>query len=166
MQGPTVAVLPFVNESGDANNDALATRLAEDTIGYLGNFSWLRIVGRSAGSSKPGGDPIEAARQIGADYVVSGNVRSGAAALRVSFQVDDAHSGARIWSKTLQPTAEAIQTGDSEAEIAGRASALIGLLNNGPIADAEYKRMQTKPAGELSSYECVIQGNYSIPRRQ
>ena len=55
-QGPTVAVLPFVNESGDANNDALATRLAEDTIGYLGNFSWLRVLGRSAGSTKPGSD--------------------------------------------------------------------------------------------------------------
>ena len=127
-QGPTVAVLPFVNESGDANNDALATRLAEDTIGYLGNFSWLRIVGRSVGSAKLGGDPIEAARQIGADYVVSGNVRSGAAALRVSFQVDDARSGARIWSKTLQPTAEASPNGSGEAEVAGRASALIGCM--------------------------------------
>ena len=161
-QGPTVAVLPFVNESGDANNDALATRLAEDTIGYLGNFSWLRIVGRSPGSTKPGGDPIEAARQIGADYVVTGNVRSGAAALRVSFQVDDACSGARIWSTTLQPTAEAVQTSVSEVEVAGRASALIGLRNGGAIADAEFKRMQTKPASELSSYECIVQANDAI----
>ena len=160
-QGPTVAVLPFVNESGDASNDALATRLAEDTIGYLGNFSWLRIVGRSAGSTKPGGDPIEAARQIGADYVVSGNVRSGASALHVVFQLDDARSGARIWSNTLEPTAEAIRTGVAEAEVAGRASALIGELGNGAVSAAEFKRTQTKPAGELSSYECIVQANYS-----
>jgi adenylate cyclase len=160
-QGPTVAVLPFVNESGDANNDALATRIAEDTVGYLGNFSWLRIVGRSAGSTKPGGDPIEAARQIGADYIVTGNLRSGAAALSVSFQVDDARSGARVWSKTLEPTAEAIRNGSGEAEIAGRASALIGELGNGAISDAEFKRIQSKPAGELSSYECIVLGNYS-----
>ena len=160
-QGPTVAVLPFVNESGDANDDALAIRLGEDTIGYLGNFSWLRIIGRSSGSAKPGGDPIEAARQIGADYVVTGNVRSGAAALRVSFQVDDVRSGARIWSKTLEPTAEAIQTGAGEAEVAGRASALIGLGGNGAISDVEFKRTQTKPAGMLSSSECIVQAHYS-----
>ena len=146
-QGPTVAVLPFVNESGDASNDALATRLAEDTIGYLGNFSWLRIVGRSAGSTKPGGDPIEAARQIGADYVVSGNVRSGASALHVVFQLDDARSGARIWSNTLEPTAEAIRTGVAEAEVAGRASALIGqqvTARSPPPSSSERRR--SRPA--------------------
>ena len=70
--GPAVAVLPFVNATGDAKNDTLALRLGQKTADYLGKYTWLRAIGRSGGAAKATADPIAAARELGADYVVTG----------------------------------------------------------------------------------------------
>jgi hypothetical protein len=47
------------------------------------------------------------------------------ATLRVTFQVDDVHSGARVWSRTVSPILESINTAAAEAEVAGHAAALL-----------------------------------------
>ena len=152
--GPAVAVLPFVNATGEAKNDALALRLGQKAADYLGKYTWLRAMGRPGGAAKGGADPIEAARELGADYVVTAEVDSGADSPRATFHVDDAHSGARVWSQTLAPILEDPKSGAAEEEIAGRAGSLI----KSAIFDAELTRAKAKKDGERTTYDCVVLG--------
>ena len=97
--------MPFANATGDAKNDVLALRLGQKTTDYLGKYGWLRAVG-TGGAAKNVADPIAAARNSAADYVVTAKVvRRGFPAR--TFHVDDAQSGARLWSQTLAPILEA-----------------------------------------------------------
>jgi adenylate cyclase len=157
--GPAVAVLPFVNATGDAKNDALALRLGQKAADYLGKYTWLRAIGRPGGAAKSGADPVAAAREIGADYVVTAEVDSGADSPRATFHVDDAHSGARVWSQTLTPILEDPKSGAGEEEIAGRAGALM----QSAIFNAELTRAKAKKDGERTTYDCVVLGFGEIP---
>jgi class 3 adenylate cyclase/TolB-like protein len=150
--GPAVAVLPFANATGDAKNDALALRLGQKTADYLGKSGWLRAIGRSGGAAKSGTDPIAAARELNADYVVTGEVDSGADSPRATFHVDDAHSGARVWSQTLAPILEDPKSAAAEEELAGRAGSLI----KRPIFETELTRAKAKKDGERTTYDCYV----------
>ncbi len=150
--GPAVAVFPFVNATGDARNDTLALRLGQKTTDYLGKYSWLRTFGRPGGAAKSSADPVAAGRELGADYVVTAELESGADSPRAAFHVDDAHSGARVWSQTLTPILEDPKSAAAEEELAGRAGAL---MQDG-IFLAEHKRAESKKDGERTTYDCYI----------
>jgi TolB-like protein/tetratricopeptide (TPR) repeat protein len=157
--GPAVAVLPFANATGDAKNDALALRLGQKAADYLGKYGWLRALGRPGGAAKAGADPVAVGREIGADYVVTGEVDSGADSPRATFHVDDAHSGARIWSQTLTPVLEDPKSGTAEEEIAARA----GSLMQSAIFNTELTRAKARKDGERTTYDCVVLGFSAAP---
>jgi TolB-like protein len=152
--GPAVAVLPFVNATGDAKNDALTLRLGQKAADYLGKYTWLRAIGRPGGAAKSGADPVAAGRELNTDYVVTGEVDSGGDAPRATFHVDDAHSGARVWSQTLAPILEDPKSAAAEEELAGRA----GSLMQGAIFNADLTRAKAKKDGERTTYDCVVMG--------
>jgi adenylate cyclase len=152
--GPAVAVLPVVNATGDSKNDPLALRIAQKTTDYLGKYSWLRAIGRTGVAAKNGADPVAAARELGTDYVVTADLDSGADSPRATFHVDDAHSGARVWSRTLTPAIEDPKSGAAEEEIAGSAGSLI----QSAIFDSELTRAKAKQDEERTTYDCVLFG--------
>jgi adenylate cyclase len=152
--GPAVVVLPFVNATGDAKNDTLALRLGQKAADYLGRYTWLRAIGRSGVAARSGTDPVAAARELSADYAVTAEVDSGADSPRATFHVDDARSGARVWSQTLVPILEDPKSGPAEEELAGHA----GWLLQGAILDAERARAKAKKDGERTTYDCVVLG--------
>ena len=152
--GPTVAVLPFANASGNAQNDALALRISQKATDYLGKYTLLRTIGSWGDAAGSAADPIVAGGKLGAAYVVTGNVESGADTLRVTFQVDDVRSRARIWSQTLAPILEDAKSGAAEEELAGRAASLM----DDAILVAENARAQSKNVGERTAYDCVVMG--------
>ena len=151
---PTVAVLPFANVTGNPQYDPLTQRIGQKTMDAAGNATIWRIVGRPGGAAGTAGDPIEAGRQLNADYVVTGNLEAGGDALRVTFQLDDVHSGARIWSQTISPVLESVNTAPAEAEIAGRAEGLLSAA----ILDAERTRLSGAGEIEKTTWGCVLEG--------
>jgi tetratricopeptide (TPR) repeat protein len=115
--------------------------------------SFWRIVGRLGGAAGTA-DPIESGRQLNADYVVTGNLEEWGDALRVTFQADDVHSGARIWSQTISPVLESVHTAAAEAEVAGRAEGLLSAA----ILDAERTRLSAAGDIEKTTWGCVLLG--------
>jgi len=152
--GPTVAVVPFANATGDAKNDALALRIGQKTTDYVGKYAWLRTIGRTGGAAKSGADPVAAGREVDADYVVTAEVDSGADSPRATFHVDDVHSGARVWSQTLIPILEDPKSGAAEEELAGRA----GSLMQDAILNSERTRAKAKKDEERTAYDCFLLG--------
>jgi adenylate cyclase len=151
---PTVAVLPFANVTGNPQYDPLTQRIGQKTRDAAGNDTIWRIVGSPGGTAAGAADPIEAGRQLNADYVVTGNLEAAGDALRVTFQADDVHSGARIWSQTISPVLESVNTAAAEAEVAGRAEGLL----NAAILDAERSRLSAAGGIEKTTWGCVLEG--------
>jgi adenylate cyclase len=155
---PTVAVLPFTNVSGDPQHDTLAQRIGQKTRDAASSATIWRIVGRwGAGTAA---DPIEAGRQLNADYIVTGNLEAGGDALRVTFQLNDVHSGARLWSQTISPILENPNTAAGEAEVAGHADGLL----RAAILEAERARLSSTGDIERTTWGCVVQGILSYLR--
>jgi TolB-like protein/DNA-binding winged helix-turn-helix (wHTH) protein len=158
-RGPTVAVLPFENASGDVSQDVLADGLTQALISALGRFDELRVLARGATGRYKGRMPsaTDLGRVLGVDYVVDGNLRRDGSATRVDIQLSDARAGAQVWSKTFAANASSDNSLTIQDEISDKASAMIGSYW-GAIGTAEYERIQTKSSSELTSYECIVQG--------
>ena len=88
---PSIAVLPFINMSGDAEQEFFSDGLTEDIITELSRFRELLVISRNAVFVHKG-KPVKAqqiAREFGVDYVVEGSVRKAADRVRVTVQLID-----------------------------------------------------------------------------
>jgi TolB-like protein len=158
-RGPTVAVLPFENNTGDAGLDMLADGLTQGMISALGRFGELRVLARGVTSAYKGSVPnaVELGRTHGVDYAVDGNLRHDGDVSRVDMRLSDARTGAQVWSKTFEANLAVANQLATEDEISGKASAMISSYW-GAIGTAEYRRIQNKSGTELTPYECIVQG--------
>jgi TolB-like protein len=162
--GPTVAVWPFENDTGDGRQDALADGLTQQIISALGRFGELRVLARGVTKTYKGNlqHATDFGRTLGVDYFVDGNLRRDGDLTRIDIQLSDARTGAQIWSKTFKATVSVANLLAIQDEISGQASAMIGSYW-GAIGAAEYKRIQSKSSGELTPYECIVQGVIGTP---
>ena len=151
---PTVAILPFANVTGDPQYDTVAQRVGQKTKDATSSANLWRIVGRTA-SAESAADPTGAGRQLNADYVVTGNLEGGGDALRVTYQLNDVHSAARLWSQTISPVIEKPTTTAAEAEVAGHAAAALASA----MVNAEYTRLSSTGDIGKTSWGCVLQGS-------
>jgi TolB-like protein len=97
---PSIAVLPF-GIIGEADKEYLADGLTEDIITALSRFRWFRVIGRSSAFIFKGKqmDALQAARELGARYVLQGSVRQSALRLRVTAQFIDTSDGSNVWAE-------------------------------------------------------------------
>ncbi|WP_213286514.1 winged helix-turn-helix domain-containing protein [Bradyrhizobium sp. sGM-13] len=97
---PIIAVLPF-GIIGEVDKEYLADGLTEDIITALSRFRWFRVIGRGSAFIFKGKqiDVLQAARELGARYVLQGSVRQSALRLRITAQVIDASDGSNVWAE-------------------------------------------------------------------
>jgi TolB-like protein/Tfp pilus assembly protein PilF len=97
---PSIAVLPFVNMSGDPEHEFLADGLTEDIITALARLSWLFVIARNSTfvyKNKPT-DVRNVARDLGVRYVLEGSVRMANRRLRITGQLIEAETGKHLWA--------------------------------------------------------------------
>src|SRR5262249_5937042 len=99
-EGPSIAVLPFANLSGDPEQDYFADGMAEEIITALSRCSGLFVIARNSSFIYKGRpvDVRQVGRELGVRYVLEGSVRRGGNRLRFTGQLVDAASGAHIWA--------------------------------------------------------------------
>lgn len=100
---PSVAVLPFVNLSGDASRDYFADGLVEDLITALSRFKSFAVVSRysSFAYRNRAADVRQVARELGVRYLLEGSVRLSGERVRVTVQLVDAASGTHLWASSF-----------------------------------------------------------------
>ncbi|MBI3674321.1 MAG: hypothetical protein HY245_13070 [Rhizobiales bacterium] len=97
---PTIAVLPFVNLSGDPARQYLSDGLTEDLIIQLARYTELSVLSRTTAvrlSAEAGS--LGAARVLGAQFVVKGAARAGDSRLIVSCQLLEGATGNVVWGE-------------------------------------------------------------------
>src|SRR5262245_23057145 len=106
---PSIAVLPFVNMSGDPEQEYFSDGLTEDIIATLSRISCLLVIARTstfAYKGKPT-DVKRVAKELGVRYVMEGSVRRAGDRFRVTAQLIDAETGHHVWAERYdRPIAE------------------------------------------------------------
>jgi adenylate cyclase len=97
-----VAVLPFKHVGDDAELAALADGLTEEIGTGLSRFQYLSVVSNASAARVKGeaGDERALGARLGARYVLEGSLRKAGSAIRVSAQLVDIETGARLWAET------------------------------------------------------------------
>lgn len=97
---PSVAVLPFVNLTGDPARDYLSDGMAEELICTLARGSDLKVPARTSVFAYKGrdGDIRQIARELGVATVLEGSVRAAGTRVRVTAQLIEAEGGYHLWS--------------------------------------------------------------------
>ncbi len=98
----SIAVLPFVNMSTDAENGFFADGISEELLNVLAGVKGLKVASRTSAFSFKGKDtPIpEIARQLGVEHVLEGSVRKQGQRVRITAQLIQAGTDAHLWSET------------------------------------------------------------------
>ncbi|ARP68367.1 adenylate/guanylate cyclase domain-containing protein (plasmid) [Mesorhizobium sp. WSM1497] len=97
----SVAVLPFVNMSGDAEQDYFADGISEDIITALSKLSQLFVIARNSSFTFKGQNVRvqEVGTKLGVRYVLEGSVRKSGNRVRITAQLIDATSGGHLWAE-------------------------------------------------------------------
>src|ERR1044072_2930983 len=97
---PSVAVLPFNNLSGDAEQDYFSDGITEDIITALSKYRSLAVVARNSSFTfkGAGGDARSVGLTLGADYLVDVSVRKTVDRVRVTAQLAETESGRQLWA--------------------------------------------------------------------
>jgi len=100
---PTVAVLPFVNLSGDASRDYFVDGIVEDLITALSRFKSFAVVSRYSSFAYKGRgiDVRQIARELAVRYLLEGSVRLSGEHVRVTVQLVDATTGTHLWASSV-----------------------------------------------------------------
>ena len=154
VRKPSIAVLPFINMSGDSEQEFFADGLTEDIITELSRFRQLLVISRNAVFVHKG-KPIKAqqiAREFGVDYVVEGSVRKAADRVRVTVQLIDGETETHIWAERYDRKLEDIFAIQDEV------TAAIAATLFGRIEAARHDQVQRKPTENMAAYEYVLTG--------
>jgi adenylate cyclase len=98
---PAIAVLPFVNMSGDPDQEYFSDGITEDIITELTRFRSLSVVARNSSFAYKGlATKIqEIAADLGAGYIVEGSVRKSGQRLRITAQLIESLTGNHVWAQ-------------------------------------------------------------------
>jgi len=98
---PSIAVLPFVNMSGDPEQEYFSDGISEEIITALSKTSKLFVIARTS-SFKYKGKEIDVrtvGRELGVRYVLEGSVRKAGDTVRITAQLIDATTGNHVWAQ-------------------------------------------------------------------
>ncbi len=155
MPAKSVAVLPFLNESGDKDQQFFSDGLSEDLITALSQFAGLKVISRdsafqfrrSTDSSKVIG------AKLGVAHLLEGSVRQQGGEVRVSAQLVNASDGSVLWSQHYdRPYKDLFKLQDAITQSV--AKALKAKLLTAPGAVAQSDR---PPSGNLAAYAAFLQ---------
>jgi TolB-like protein len=157
---PSVAVLPFLNLSGDPGQDYFADGVVEDIISALSRMRWLFVIARNSSFTYKGRavDVKQVGRELGVRYVLEGSVRKSGNRVRVSGQLIDATVGAHLWAERFDSTLDDLF--DLHDELA---TSVVGAIAP-QLERAEIQRAKHKPTEKLDAYDYYLRGMASFHR--
>ena len=159
----TLAVLPFDNLSGDADQEYLSDGLTEETITQLGRLEpdRLRVTARSSTWKYKHADRDidRLRRELGADYVLEGSLRRAGERVRVTAQLIQAVDQTHVWAETYERDLGDVLVLESEV---ARAVARAIALTLTPDAQA---RLASARSVRGESYQDYLRGRYFWNRR-
>jgi TolB-like protein len=159
---PSLAVLPFVNLSGDVSEEFLADGIAEEILTLLAGSEGVRVVSRTSAFSFKGQSlelPAIAAR-LGVGYVLEGSVRRADDRVRVSAQLIDAGADSRLWAQAYDRRLDDVFT--IQLEVAREIARVLRIA----LGTDEIASFGAAPTTSLEAWEQFLEARYLIRTRR
>jgi TolB-like protein len=155
---PSIAVLPFVNISGDPEQEYFVDGMAEEIITALARCSWLFVIARNSSFTYKNKvvDVRQIGRELGVRYVLEGSVRRAGDRLRFTGQLIDATSGAHIWADRFDGELSDV------FELQDRFTASVVAAIEPVLQLAEIERLKHKPAANLDAYDLLLRAQQRV----
>ena len=102
VAGPSVAVLPFANMSGKADEDYFSDGMTEELLNVLARIPKLSVAARTSvfEFKGKGGDVREIGRKLGVTHIVEGSIRRDGEQVRITAQLIRVVDGFHVWSES------------------------------------------------------------------
>ncbi|HEY5225503.1 MAG TPA: adenylate/guanylate cyclase domain-containing protein [Methylovirgula sp.] len=155
---PSIAVLPFQNMSGDAEQEYFADGMAEDIITALSRFKSLFVIARNSSFTYKGKsvDIRQVGRELGVRYVLEGSVRKAGNRVRITGQLIDAATDRHLWADKFDGALEDVFGLQDQVT-----ASVVGVIAP-TLEQAEIERTRQKPTDRLDSYDLFLRGMASL----
>ncbi len=150
----SIAVLPFANMSGDAEQEYFADGISEDIITALSKLPQLFVIARNSAFTFKGKNVhiSEVGKSLGVRYVLEGSVRKSGARVRITAQLIDASTSGHLWAERFDRELSDIFA--VQDDVTSRiVSALALNLNAG-----DRKRIAAEHTDNPEAYDCFLRG--------
>ncbi|MFN0163924.1 MAG: adenylate/guanylate cyclase domain-containing protein [Burkholderiales bacterium] len=149
---PSIAVLPFTNMSGDAEQDFFTDGVTEDIITELSRFRSLFVIARNSTFTYKGKavDTRTVAKDLGVRYVLEGSIRKAGNRIRVTGQLIDAPTGSHVWAEKYDRVLEDIFELQEELT-----RSIVGAISSA-VAIAEVEEARQRKRANPGAYERVL----------
>ena len=102
-KGPSIAVLPFDNMTGDPDQEFFCDGITENIISALSQVPHLFVIGRNSTFAYKN-EPVkiqQIGNELGADYVLEGSIQKSNKRIRITVQLISSQSGHHEWAETF-----------------------------------------------------------------
>ncbi|MGE0854202.1 MAG: adenylate/guanylate cyclase domain-containing protein [Hyphomicrobiaceae bacterium] len=149
---PSIAVLPFVNMSGDPEQEYFTDGITEDIITELSRFQSLFVIARNSSFSYKGRSPNiqQVGKELGVQYVLEGSIRKSSNRIRVTGQLIDTLTGNHIWAERYDRVLEDIFAVQEELT-----RAIVAAIAPQIESTEQFKAARRRPEN-LSAYEIAV----------
>lgn len=149
---PSIAVLPFANLSGDAEQDYFADGMVDDIITGLSRINWLFVIARNSTLTYKGHavDVKQVGRELGVRYVLEGSIRKTGASVRITGQLIDAATGMHVWAERYDRRSRDIFALQDDIALS-----VVGAIAPS-LRRAEINRVRRKRPDSLDAYDLVL----------
>jgi adenylate cyclase len=163
-----ICVLPFVNMSGDAEQEYFSDGISEDIITDLSKVSSMFVVARNTAFQFKGKslDVAQIARQLGVSHVLEGSVRKAGGRVRITAQLIDGATGGHTWAERWDRDLTDIFALQDEIS-----QAIVGALRL-KLLPEEKKAIERRGTDNAEAYDLYlmarqqwVSGNIGDPRR-
>src|SRR5205807_4887221 len=158
---PSIAVLPFINMSGDPEQEYFSDGITEDIITDLSKVSGLFVVARNTAFTYKGKsvEVQEVAKRLGVNFILEGSVRKAGSRVRVTGQLIDGKTGGHMWADRYDRDLTDIFAIQDEITHAIVEQLKVKLLPQ------EKKNIAQTPTDNVEAYTYYLRGRQFIERR-
>jgi TolB-like protein len=149
---PSLAVLPFQNMSGDAEQEYFVDGMVEEITTAIARLPWLFVISRNSAFTYKGKpvDVKQVAQELGVRYVLEGSLRKAGNRVRISGQLIDTTTGAHIWADRFDGALDDIF--ELQDQVASNVAGAI----QPKLRQSEIERASRKPTANLSAYDLYL----------
>jgi adenylate cyclase len=158
---PSIAVLPFINMSGDPEQEYFSDGLTEEIITSLSKTPKMFVIARNSTFSYKGQQVKiqQVAEELGVRYILEGSLRKSEDRVRVTAQLIDAITGGHLWAERYDK--------DLKDIFALQDQITLKILNalQVKLTEGEQARMWAKGTDNLEAYAKWLQGREHAGRQ-
>ena len=151
---PSIIVLPFINMSGDADQEYFSDGLTEDLITDLSKLSNLFVIARNSAFTYKGKSVNVQAigRDMGVKYALEGSVRKAGKRVRITAQLIDTASGGHIWADRYDRNLDDIFA--LQDDVTEKIVSVLAVK----VGEGEHHRIYDRDTDNVAAYDFFLRG--------